>query len=255
MNLIKIEITNWKKYNPRHDRKNYSWFRFQNDFFHDQYVFDLTDNQKLLWIFILCEASKNNGELTLNVNYTSTFLKRSQKQILNDLESLQDLVSWSRHEAVMKPASGRPTVRTNDTVQYVTNDTSMSTEADSGSHILSYLWNKHRRNLSKVRTPLRPARFKTCRARWKEAEQRGVDPESYWVEVIQKLAASDFCNGKNDNSWVATFDFLLKPETQDKALEGKYDNRTSSEMKQSTAQRRSHNNATLLAKLKAENEG
>lgn len=46
-----------------------------------------------------------------------------------------------------------------------------------------------------------------------------------WRDVIARIEASAFCRGQNDRGWVATFDWLLQPETRVKVLEGKYDNR------------------------------
>lgn len=46
-----------------------------------------------------------------------------------------------------------------------------------------------------------------------------------WARVVDRIAASGFCNGENDRGWVATFDWLLRPDTAAKVLEGKYDNR------------------------------
>lgn len=43
--------------------------------------------------------------------------------------------------------------------------------------------------------------------------------------VIDKAAASDFMNGKNDRSWVANFDWIFKPTNFEKILNGNYDNR------------------------------
>lgn len=40
-----------------------------------------------------------------------------------------------------------------------------------------------------------------------------------------RISTSDFCRGKNERGWVATFDWLLQPDTAIKVLEGKYDNR------------------------------
>lgn len=48
---------------------------------------------------------------------------------------------------------------------------------------------------------------------------------AYWLEIIQRLVASDFCQGKNSNGWRADFDFLLQTDTHLKVSEGKYDNR------------------------------
>jgi len=50
-------------------------------------------------------------------------------------------------------------------------------------------------------------------------------PIDTWRDVIARIEASAFCRGQNDRGWVATFDWLLQPETRVKVLEGKYDNR------------------------------
>lgn len=47
-----------------------------------------------------------------------------------------------------------------------------------------------------------------------------------WETIIRRVVASDFCNGKNDRGWVATFDWLVSSDDVPvKVLEGKYDNR------------------------------
>lgn len=43
-----------------------------------------------------------------------------------------------------------------------------------------------------------------------------------WAQVVRMLSNSDFCNGKNARGWRATFDFLLRPDTRVKTLEGLY---------------------------------
>jgi hypothetical protein len=43
--------------------------------------------------------------------------------------------------------------------------------------------------------------------------------------AVDKIAASDFCTGKNDRGWKATFDWILQPDVVVKVMEGKYDNR------------------------------
>lgn len=46
-----------------------------------------------------------------------------------------------------------------------------------------------------------------------------------WHQIISRIQSSGFCRGENDRGWVATFDWLLKPDTAVKVLEGKYDDR------------------------------
>lgn len=65
--------------------------------------------------------------------------------------------------------------------------------------------------------------------RRKAAERRLRErPLDAWREVIGRIQASDFCGGQNNSGWVATFDWLLKPDTATKVIEGKYDNREGS---------------------------
>lgn len=65
--------------------------------------------------------------------------------------------------------------------------------------------------------------------RWRKAQARlGANPPAYWEEVVKRIAASSFCRGEVDSRdgrkpWVAGFDFLVKPETHVKVLEGRYD--------------------------------
>lgn len=84
---------------------------------------------------------------------------------------------------------------------------------------LCRLWNEHSGDLPKVRETS-ATRNRHIRARLKEA------PLEEWVEIIKRLAKSEFCNGKGPTGWKASFDFLVKPETRIKTLEGMYDNRT-----------------------------
>ena len=46
-----------------------------------------------------------------------------------------------------------------------------------------------------------------------------------WARGVVRLARSSFANGENDRQWVATIDFLLRPDTLTKIEEGKYDDR------------------------------
>ena len=44
------------------------------------------------------------------------------------------------------------------------------------------------------------------------------------VTVVQKAAASNFLNGRNQRAFIASFDWLIKPTNYPKVLEGNYDN-------------------------------
>jgi hypothetical protein len=106
--MIKVSIPNWAKFNPRSDRANYSWFRLENNFFHDQAIFGLTDSQKVLYLFMLCEASKkNSGTLIIRPNYLVALAGADQKKIDKDIKALIDcglLTSEGRQDDGIEPA-------------------------------------------------------------------------------------------------------------------------------------------------------
>lgn len=61
-------------------------------------------------------------------------------------------------------------------------------------------------------------RHKNAVARWREKPD-----ESYWIQVVQRINDSKFCNGDNDRGWMADFEFLVRPDVHHRVLEGKYD--------------------------------
>lgn len=81
------------------------------------------------------------------------------------------------------------------------------------------LWNRERGPLPGVKI-LSTQRERKAKLAW------GRHPsEEFWVQVIARIRESAFCTGTNDRGWVADFDFLLRPDTPARVLEGKYDNR------------------------------
>lgn len=87
--MLKVSIPNWAKFNPRADRVNYSWLRFENKFFHDQKVFKLTDSERVLYIFLLCEASQaNSGELEILPDYIGALLGHTPSQVIANIQKL-----------------------------------------------------------------------------------------------------------------------------------------------------------------------
>lgn len=59
-----------------------------------------------------------------------------------------------------------------------------------------------------------------CQARLRDYGREAI------LSAIEKVPRSGFLTGTNDRSWRADFDFLLKPDTITRILEGKYDGRT-----------------------------
>lgn len=92
-----------------------------------------------------------------------------------------------------------------------------STASPAGELPLVKIWNANRGTLPAVKA-CGSTRRRQAQARWREKP----DPD-YWASVVKRISASGFCRGENRNGWLANFDFLVRPETQHKALEGQFD--------------------------------
>lgn len=112
-------------------------------------------------------------------------------------------------------------------------------------HVLARIWNEHCRKLPKVKG-LSSSRIRQADARWRENPS-----EIYWIGIIEKIADSNFCNGANDRGWLGNFDFMIRPETHLKALEGAYDNRVGLRAK-TIAERREEANGELYKRVQDE---
>lgn len=92
---------------------------------------------------------------------------------------------------------------------------------------IAKLWNEHAHSsLPRVRTMSRNSdRYRSAVARWSDVPDR-----DYWLSVIGRINQSDFCLGrtatKDGRTFTADIEFLCRPDTHSKVLEGKYDNRS-----------------------------
>lgn len=58
MRIVELEIKNWEKHNPRSDIKTARWFKMSNEFFNDPEFYGITLEARVVWMFLLCTASK-----------------------------------------------------------------------------------------------------------------------------------------------------------------------------------------------------
>lgn len=216
---ITVVIPKWDKFNPRSDRANYTWFRLQNDFMTHHSLFSLSDSDKLLFILLLCEASKENKpELVVSVDYISAIRKTTPDKIAKQLEILSSVGLIELGVRGEEPANSRQIagkepalLPATDERTNVTNNSQLS--ADFSPEAFQNLWNQTRGTLPGCER-LTGKRRKALVARLAEAPER-----EYWEKLIKFLAADDFYSGKNDRGWKASFDFLLQPDRHVKLSE------------------------------------
>ena len=210
---MKISIPNWQKYNERQDRKNYTWFRFQADFFFDQKLFDLTQQQKLLYIALLClRCASSRDEFTISVNYLAVHLKSTEKNITKDISYLVDLAVICRHDTVIAQADADMKQASAVTTYERTDERTLRTNVRTNCAVaLVEHWNSFvglikckgtDKQLNKIGSLLKSKHSGIESQAIKDAMQNYADvllsPESYWshkwnlLEFLQRESAERF---------------------------------------------------------------
>lgn len=88
-----IKFKEWHKFNPRKDIKHPAWFAFSNNFFSDPKIFELSIEEVLTFIFLLCEASRNNknGEVFVSTVHYRLQSRMPERVLNRTLVKLQEL--------------------------------------------------------------------------------------------------------------------------------------------------------------------
>ena len=219
-NVVFVSITKWDEFNYREDRKNYSWFKFSNDYFTDDKTLGWSVGAKIVFIYLLCARSKTDSEVVLvNVDKLAFCLKYTVEESLIHIEELELHAVLRRHDGAVKPSSRHVEERRRDKKREDGGGKPKSKNQQTEQHPIVKAWKANRGTLGDVRG-VSANRLKHINARWEDSPS-----EEIWNQIVTRIAASPFCNGENDRNWKADFDFLIKPDTADKVLEGKYDPR------------------------------
>ena len=99
-----LKFTNWEKYNKRRGGiKTPVWFAFNDKFFIDPIVMEMNNEEKLVLIFLLCEASQQNanGALILSETKFSRLTGINTKHLYSSIDKLL------KSGAATAPRSGR----------------------------------------------------------------------------------------------------------------------------------------------------
>lgn len=121
-----------------------------------------------------------------------------------------------RSTKAVRPQSERASTKTETDTQTETEKGIKTTPAPSGRALLD-LWNEESGNLRKAKD-LSGGRARHAKTRLTEEPDLAV-----WRVAIRTVAKSAFCNGAGEKGWTASFDWLLRPDSLTKILEGAYD--------------------------------
>ena len=219
MEEIQIELTNWEKHNPRKDVKRPSWFALSNRFLEDTEFFDFSPIELKAVLYIWCQASqKNSATITIKPLHAKRVCDIDHKYLRSAIEKLEILKHLKTRT---RPVRERDVDVRNPYATDITDITDITDtqhpELPFGPRTLFNLWNEH--------APPLPVARELSKDRIKKAKARLLEKplSDYWREVITRIATSSFCLGGGNTGWKANFDWLLKPDTHIRVMEGKYD--------------------------------
>jgi hypothetical protein len=164
---ITIKFKNWDKYNKRQkDIKRPYWFAMSNEIFLDPFYSDLTDQEKQAFIWLLCEASRQNKYGEVDVSFRLFVLHTGYKRTTLDT-TLAKLLKSGR-AAGSRQDGGRIATATeqNKTIQEYTmsaqepDGVSSISEADEGEFNLEAIYEAYPRRKGDQRKQLGLKRLK-----------------------------------------------------------------------------------------------
>lgn len=242
MKQVEVEIVNWEKYQTRKDLKSMNFFRVQANIFSDSKFIQLKPTTKLSWFYLLSMCAQHNSKLIRCYTQVASKLAGVKPKLFLDalfeLEQFQLVKLKTRDESEPREEKRREEkTREEKRESHLGLDEAENPAPKDlilensepeilNSHWLVELWNENSGQLPKCRVPVSAERLRKIKTRVKSTDDR-----DRWREAILKLAESSFCNGENDRSWIAGFDFLIQPGKLDVILEGKYDDRSAPKTK------------------------
>ena len=90
---ITLKFQNWSKFHPRKDYKRHHWFALSNDFPLDPKLNELSNEEKLCLVFLLCEVSKQNkhGKIELFVDHWCRLNLMTPKILMQTIEKIESV--------------------------------------------------------------------------------------------------------------------------------------------------------------------
>lgn len=106
--IIKVKVNNWEKHQERPGRTNFTWFKFSNRFFEDPKTFNWDAATKVLFVFLMCQASKTGGaEFEVNLNYLRSLLNVTIEELDSSFTILDNdaviVATYCRQNVDIKP--------------------------------------------------------------------------------------------------------------------------------------------------------
>lgn len=225
---MRLKFKNWDKYNKRQkDIKNPFWFALSNQVFLDPFFADLSDQERMTFLWLLCEASKQNkyGEVEVSerlyvqiTGYKISVLTDTVSKLLKS-----GCAAGSRQDGGGITASTRQDKTEQETLSSKADEVTEAVEGGLKTTDLVNLWNESAHpSLARVIKLTEPRRRAISRA------LREYPESEFWADVIQAVNRSQFLTGQGAVSgnrskpWRCDLDFIVRGDNAIKIIEGKY---------------------------------
>lgn len=201
---------------------------------------DLTMDERGQYITLLCLQHQKGhlsektirlmvGSVSIDVlkkfirdNEGNFFNERMQSEIEKRMQFIQTRIDNGQKGGRPKKANGKPNGypngKANENLIENENENEVIIKSSNGIDYENFVLNYHNLcpQMNKVQV-LNDLRKGFINARVSEFGSEKV------TSVIRKAGESEFLNGKNDKSWKADFEWILRPTNFVKIMEGKYD--------------------------------
>jgi len=214
-----VEVLNWKKYNPRTDVKNPSWFRLGHDLFENPDFYDFSHAEILAWVYILCIASKKNTEnVLINDQHLERIGRIKRKDLSSALDKLKQIQCVIVH--VTQPlrerdgcgtftnATNERTNVTNETERDETHrpDETHALETSARNPIIAPHWNDFSSKAKETLSQVSPEVIRGWLETFPSAEFFVLEANkaTNWIQVNPKKAPKNFVRFFNNwlnNGW------------------------------------------------------
>lgn len=179
-----------------------------------------------------------------------------QKKVRQN-QSVRAKARWNKekdpyHKYAARHTSGNaPSPSPIPTIKGLSKDKPKNTVSDETLTLAVNAWNAlaGARGLAKV-DHLTPARKQSLRLRLEE-----LGGPAGWADLLRKIQASRFLCGENEQGWSARFDWVIKPASVVKIMEGNYDKREGTNRNRSGLAEAFDNIETLLNKRDSDISG
>jgi len=112
---MEIEVVSWDKFNPRKDLKSMPWFRLSGDIGYSETLFELTPEQKWLWIFTLSTCTKKvSGKIHVNPKFFAYHSGVKEQNVLKYMQVFEN-------RGLIRSTNGSERIRT-DPIENVPNE-------------------------------------------------------------------------------------------------------------------------------------